>query len=59
VSCGPKLILAISSPTISCRDCYQPLGKYDKAVEEAKKAIELNPDFAIGYNNLACSYELP
>jgi|CZKS01.1.fsa_nt_gi tetratricopeptide (TPR) repeat protein len=39
------------------RIVYQPLGKYDKAVEEAKKAIELNPDFAIGYNVLACSYE--
>jgi eukaryotic-like serine/threonine-protein kinase len=31
-------------------------GKYDKAVEEGKKAIELDPDFAIGYNILAISY---
>ena len=32
---------------------YHVLGKYEKAVEEAKKAIELDPDFAIGYVNLA------
>jgi Tfp pilus assembly protein PilF len=36
---------------------YPILGKYEKAVEEGKKAIELDPDFAIGYNVLAISYQ--
>ena len=36
---------------------YPVLGKYEKAVEEGKKVIELDPDFAIGYNVLAISYQ--
>lgn len=28
---------------------YPVSGKYEKAVEESKKAIELDPNFAIGY----------
>jgi len=35
---------------------YPPSGKYEKAVEESRKAIGLDPDFAIGYVNLAYSY---
>src|SRR5260370_32985732 len=35
---------------------YPILGKYDKAVEEGKKAIELDPDFAFGYAILAGHY---
>ncbi len=35
---------------------YPVSGKYEKAVEESKRAIELDPDFAIGYNILALSY---
>ena len=35
---------------------YPVFGKYEKAIEEAKKAIELDPDFAIGYISLAFSY---
>ena len=31
-------------------------GHYDKAVEEGRKAIELDPDFAIGYENVAFAY---
>jgi serine/threonine protein kinase/tetratricopeptide (TPR) repeat protein len=34
----------------------QGSGRYDKAVEEAQKAIELNPGFSIGYDNKAWSY---
>ena len=34
---------------------YPVLGKYEKAVEEGRKAIELDPDFAIAYNVLAVS----
>jgi tetratricopeptide (TPR) repeat protein len=33
------------------------LGKYENAVEEGKKTIELNPEFAIVYDTLAMSYE--
>jgi len=35
---------------------YPVSGKYEKAVEESRKAIEFDPDFAIGYNILALSY---
>ena len=31
-------------------------GRYDKAAEEGQKAIELDPDFAIGYENVAWAY---
>jgi len=36
----------------------QELGKYDDSIEEAKKAIGLDPDFTPGYNNLAWAYVL-
>jgi serine/threonine protein kinase/tetratricopeptide (TPR) repeat protein len=36
---------------------YPPCGKYEEVVEEGKKAIELDPDFAIGYAILAFGYE--
>ena len=35
---------------------YPVLGKWDKAVQEGKKVIELDPDFPIGYNVLALGY---
>lgn len=35
---------------------YPPVGKYEKAAEEAQKAIERDPDFAVGYLTLAYSY---
>ena len=35
---------------------YDVSGKYEKAVEEAKKAIELDPDFAIGYSQSCLNY---
>jgi eukaryotic-like serine/threonine-protein kinase len=35
---------------------YPELGKYEKSVEEAKTAIGIDPDFAIGYSILAGSY---
>jgi DNA-binding winged helix-turn-helix (wHTH) protein len=35
---------------------YPPLGKYEEGVEEAKAALGIDPDFAIGYVNLAASY---
>ncbi|HEV3481988.1 MAG TPA: serine/threonine-protein kinase [Candidatus Acidoferrales bacterium] len=31
-------------------------GHYERAVEEGQKAIELDPDFAIGYENVAFAY---
>jgi len=34
----------------------QAFGRYEKAVEEGQKAIELDPDFAIGYVNTAWAY---
>ncbi|MGC2659129.1 MAG: winged helix-turn-helix domain-containing protein [Bryobacteraceae bacterium] len=35
---------------------YQCTGNYEEAIEEAKKAIALDPDFTPGYDNLAYSY---
>ena len=35
---------------------YPALGKYERAAEEAKIAIGIDPDFSIGYSNLAASY---
>jgi serine/threonine protein kinase/tetratricopeptide (TPR) repeat protein len=34
----------------------QGSGRYEKAAEEGQKAIELDPDFAIGYANVAFAY---
>jgi serine/threonine protein kinase/tetratricopeptide (TPR) repeat protein len=36
---------------------YPSLGKYERSVEEGKKTIELNPDFAIAYGTLSLSYQ--
>jgi serine/threonine protein kinase len=36
---------------------YQVIGKYEKSVEEAKKAIEIDPDFVFGWGNLAFNYQ--
>jgi tetratricopeptide (TPR) repeat protein len=36
---------------------YPVIAKYEQAVEEAKKAIELDPDFAMSYYLLGSSYE--
>jgi DNA-binding winged helix-turn-helix (wHTH) protein/predicted Zn-dependent protease len=35
---------------------YPQLGKYEGAVKEARIALEIDPDFSIGYANLAGSY---
>jgi DNA-binding winged helix-turn-helix (wHTH) protein/predicted Zn-dependent protease len=34
---------------------YPSLGKYEEATTEAKLALEIDPDFSIGYSNLASS----
>jgi tetratricopeptide (TPR) repeat protein len=36
---------------------YSVFGDYEKAVEDAKKAIDLDPDFATSYGILAFNYE--
>jgi len=36
---------------------YPVLGQYEKSVEEGKKMIQLDPDFANGYDILAYGYE--
>ena len=36
---------------------YPVLGRYEKAVEEGKKALELNGDFALEYSILALDYQ--
>ena len=37
---------------------YPALGKYEKAVEEGKKQIEIDPDFAFAYVNSAFSHHI-
>ena len=45
------------NPTDSCRASHRTgTGHYDRAVEEGLKAIELDPDFSIGYENVALAY---
>jgi tetratricopeptide (TPR) repeat protein len=34
----------------------QGVGRYEKAVEAGQKAIELSPDFSVGYANIAWAY---
>src|SRR6202042_1047721 len=34
----------------------QDLGRYEKSVEDGKKAVALDPDFPPGFNNLAWAY---
>jgi len=36
---------------------YPSLGKYEAALEESRKMVEVDPDFPVGYNLLALSYE--
>jgi eukaryotic-like serine/threonine-protein kinase len=36
---------------------YPALGKYERAVDEGRETIELNPDFAIAYGNLSLAYQ--
>jgi tetratricopeptide (TPR) repeat protein len=35
---------------------YQELGQYQKSAEEGNRAVERDPDFVFGYNNLAWDY---
>jgi eukaryotic-like serine/threonine-protein kinase len=37
-------------------DIYMAMGKRDESVEEGKTAVAIDPDFSIGYANLAISY---
>ncbi|MGV8071298.1 hypothetical protein PJO50_29685, partial [Mycobacterium kansasii] len=36
---------------------YPVLGKYELAVKEGQKTLELNPDFSIVYGTLSYSYQ--
>lgn len=35
---------------------YQEFGNYEESADEARKSIDLDPDFTPGYNNLAWAY---
>jgi eukaryotic-like serine/threonine-protein kinase len=37
-------------------DIYMAMGKREESVEEGKTAVSIDPDFSIGYVNLAASY---
>ncbi len=49
----------MSCPTVFWRDRYcKAWGKFERSEEEGKKSIEVDPDNAYGYHNLANSYVL-
>jgi DNA-binding winged helix-turn-helix (wHTH) protein len=43
-------------PGILAGVVYPSFGKYERTVEESSKAVQLDPDFAIGYGDLAFGY---
>ena len=43
----------VNPPAFLSGVIYPAFGKYEKSVEEAGKAVEIDPDFALGYSNLA------
>jgi Flp pilus assembly protein TadD len=47
-----------STPVNNLGVIYQQLGQFDKAAENAREAVRLDPDLANGYLNLAGSYAL-
>jgi serine/threonine protein kinase/tetratricopeptide (TPR) repeat protein len=47
----------IQAPGLLSGMIYPFFGKHEKAIEEAKRAIELDPDFPFPYVNLATSYQ--
>ncbi len=46
----------VNPPTFLSGVIYPAFGKYEKAIEEAGKAVEMDPDFALGYSNLAFAH---
>lgn len=55
--CGRKPIPAQCLHTFLAGIIYPIFGKYEQAVNEARKAIDLDPDFAITYYLLAWRYQ--
>ena len=47
---------AVDAATMLSAFVDQPMGNFERSVEEAKRAVEINPDFFPGYLNLAGTY---
>ncbi len=45
------------TPFSNLSNIYNTLGQFDNALENAKRAIEIDPDSVTGYTNLALAYE--
>ncbi len=45
-----------STPFINLAGIYNQLGQFDNALENAKHAVEIDPDQASGYSNVATAY---
>jgi eukaryotic-like serine/threonine-protein kinase len=45
-----------STPFANLAAIYNRLGQFDNALEKAKRAMELDPDMAAGYGNVATAY---
>jgi serine/threonine protein kinase/tetratricopeptide (TPR) repeat protein len=45
-----------SIPFNNLASIYNQLGQFDNALESAKRAVELDPDMASGYSNVATAY---
>jgi serine/threonine protein kinase/tetratricopeptide (TPR) repeat protein len=44
------------SPYINCSVIYLSVGQYDKAAEQARKSVEVEPDGVLGYSALVGAY---
>ena len=45
-----------STPFSNLANIYNMLGQFDNALENAKHAVEIDPDMVVGYSNLATAY---
>ncbi len=44
------------TPFSNLANVYNMLGQFDNALENAKRAVEIDPDMVVGYSNLATAY---
>ena len=57
--CAMLFALACTNPAlehVQQGTAYREQGKFDEAIAEYTKAIELDPDLAVAYNNRGCAY---
>jgi serine/threonine protein kinase/tetratricopeptide (TPR) repeat protein len=55
-SWGQKYPGNLEAPALLSGTTLQVIGRYEQAIEQGQKAIGLDPDFSIGYVNMAWAY---